>query len=226
MKEKVKELERYAVIGKIFPSLFHDILNPLSGFILYLNSQVISDSQMKEQMNLVSESSNKLMEFIKITQQFISNETNKITSVDRIVENVMKLMSVKSKHNNVKINFIRTSNILINSSPLFLYQILINLISNSIDAFEGLDKRNKYINVVIENKNKYIQIKVIDNGKGIDENDKVKIFKQFYTTKEHGTGTGLTNIKNIIENELYGNIKVESKIGIGTEFIINIPDLN
>lgn len=227
MNEQIRDLERYAVVGKIFPSLFHDILNPISGLMLYLS--IIKDQindETKEQMDLISESSDKIKDFIKIVQQFISSGVKETISIDTITQNVMKLMSVKAKYHNIKINFIRTTNIQINYPTLFLYQILINLISNSIDSFDGINREEKYINIIIENDEKGVQIKVVDNGKGISKENKSKIFKPFYTTKSSGTGTGLTNIKNIIENELGGYIKVDSEIDVGTQFTIIIPNSN
>ena len=70
-----------------------------------------------------------------------------------------------------------------------------------------------------------IEIKVEDNGKGIPQNIIDKIFQPFFTTKPtgQGTGLGLSLAYDIIVKEYYGTIKVESKEGEGTKFIISLP---
>jgi signal transduction histidine kinase len=70
-----------------------------------------------------------------------------------------------------------------------------------------------------------IEIKVIDNGKGIPQNVINKIFQPFFTTKPtgEGTGLGLSLTYDIITKQHNGTINVESKEGEGTTFIINLP---
>lgn len=104
--------------------------------------------------------------------------------------------------------------------PGKLNQVFVNLISNAIQAIE--DKGTITIRTSIENN--FIKISIKDTGKGISPEEKSKVFSPFYTTKEigKGTGLGLAISKNIID-EHNGTIEVNSKIGLGTEFIISLP---
>ena len=79
----------------------------------------------------------------------------------------------------------------------------------------------KIPNIVEKKKNNYLNIKIIDNGKGIDEEIKDKLFFPFYTTKKKGSGIGLFIVKKII-NDHQGNISIKSKNGL-TEVVINLP---
>lgn len=103
-------------------------------------------------------------------------------------------------------------------------QILFNLLSNAIK----FTKENGKICIKASKKNKNFIIKVTDNGIGIDAKDQAKIFEKFvqlettYTKKESSTGLGLTITKELVEMH-NGTIKVESKLGKGTSFIIEIP---
>jgi signal transduction histidine kinase len=67
-----------------------------------------------------------------------------------------------------------------------------------------------------------LEIAFKDSGMGIQKESLTQIFDPFYSTKATGTGLGLSIVCRILENHS-GGIKVESKLGEGTEFIINLP---
>lgn len=108
--------------------------------------------------------------------------------------------------------------------PNKLEQVFINILSNASDAID----KNGRISVATKISNKdgkeYAQISIKDNGQGMTEQIKKRIFEPFYTTKEVGSGTGLglAISHGIIENHK-GFIEVESKLGKGTTFNIYIP---
>ncbi|MBN2347731.1 MAG: PAS domain S-box protein [Bacteroidales bacterium] len=105
--------------------------------------------------------------------------------------------------------------------PGKLNQVLMNIISNAIDAIE--DKQG-IITVKTSVSSGWVSVSIRDTGKGINEKDKLKIFDPFFTTKEVGYGMGLgLAISYSIIQEHKGEIIVNSKIGKGTEFIIKIP---
>ena len=78
------------------------------------------------------------------------------------------------------------------------------------------------ISTSLSNSNKEMILKISDNGKGLPKVDLSKLCKPFYTTKEYGTGLGLSTCYRIIK-EHNGKISFESKIGKGTTFTIFIP---
>lgn len=106
-----------------------------------------------------------------------------------------------------------------------------NILVNAIDALENLfvkDKtKNKVLTINIQTRN--IQNRVLtsiaDNGYGIREENKQKIFYPFFTTKPvgQGTGLGLSIAYQIIAEKHYGTLRYISNLGQGTEFQIEIP---
>jgi signal transduction histidine kinase len=96
-----------------------------------------------------------------------------------------------------------------------------NLLVNAAHAIEG-DKGLIKIKTWADTSNIYVSVK--DNGCGIPENVKKKMFEPFFTTKEvgKGTGLGLSLAIDIIEKH-NGSIRVDSEVGVGTEFIITLP---
>jgi GAF domain-containing protein len=116
--------------------------------------------------------------------------------------------------------------------PAQLNQVFMNILSNSIDALE--EKFYKYeksakvtLNIEINTEviNDKVVIKIADNALGISEEVKNKIFDPFFTTKEIGKGTGLGLLicYQIIVEKHHGTIKCSSKVGEGTELVIELP---
>ena len=101
-------------------------------------------------------------------------------------------------------------------------QVLNNMISNAIQAYNG--KQNQKIDFTIDRKGNDIQFSIQDYGSGIPDSVQDKLFKEMITTKgKNGTGLGLFMSYSNIRAHFNGNITFESKEGFGTKFIISIP---
>lgn len=101
-----------------------------------------------------------------------------------------------------------------------LIRVFNNLIRNSIQAVEKDD--NVFVDIIVSHENQNYLIQVKDNGKGIPQNLKQRIFSPNFTTKTGGTGLGLAMVKNMIELS-GGTIWFESEFDNGTSFFISIP---
>ena len=99
-------------------------------------------------------------------------------------------------------------------------QVLINLITNSMYALEG--QNQTFIKILAFDNRSRVILHVEDNGKGIEEDILQKIFIPFYSTREEGSGIGLSFSKFIILQH-GGRIKVESEPLKGTKFMIDLP---
>lgn len=103
-----------------------------------------------------------------------------------------------------------------------LIQVIINLISNSIQAYNGKPNEKVYLTISADDSNVYISIK--DNGCGMSDEIKNKLFKEMITTKgKNGTGLGLYMSYSTIKGKFGGNIEFSSELNVGTTFIITIP---
>jgi len=104
------------------------------------------------------------------------------------------------------------------------WQVIMNVISNGIDAYEKVDtKKDRTVAISVVRQDESIIIKVHDSGGGIPPSKKDKIFEPFYSTKKGGIGVGLAITKRMIEKDFGGIIAVESKPKTGTVFTITIP---
>jgi signal transduction histidine kinase len=118
--------------------------------------------------------------------------------------------------------------------PGQLNQVFMNLLANAIDVFDEMAQTQSYasieanrqrIMIVTRVNKKSVQIKIEDNGKGMTESVKEKIFDHLFTTKEvgKGTGLGLSIARQIIAEKHGGALSVESIVGQGTTFTIILP---
>jgi signal transduction histidine kinase len=105
-----------------------------------------------------------------------------------------------------------------------LRRVVINLVGNAMDAVAASEREKKRILVAMgENlAGSEVWVRIEDNGPGMDEEQRDRIFNPFFTSKEHGTGLGLAIVKRIVEAH-GGSIELSSRIGAGTEFVLSFP---
>lgn len=114
--------------------------------------------------------------------------------------------------------------VVVKADEIHLNSIFSNLILNAKDALAECGKDQPEIKIGVEVVQDQFNISIQDNGPGIKEENLKEIFEPFFSTKPTtGTGLGLGIVKKLVQ--LYGGkIKVESKIGVGTTFIVTLPE--
>ena len=141
------------------------------------------------------------------------------TDINRELESTLNVVNNELKY---KASVIRNFNPLpiIQANPQQLNQVFVNILVNAAQAIE----KDGEIRIDTKQVNGYVQIRIGDNGCGISPQNLTRIFDPFFTTKEVGKGTGLgMNIAYNIIRKHKGTIEVESEVGKGTIFTINLP---
>ncbi len=158
--------------------------------------------------------------------QAVTLSENQSTSFD--IDELVKRVNILMKHElknalltlNIKINI--DKNTTLNGDITSLVQVINNMISNSIQAYNGTP--NKDIDLIVDKTGNNIVISVKDYGCGLPEGVKKKLFKEMITTKgKNGTGLGLFMSYSTIKAHFNGEITFESEKGKGTTFNIIIP---
>jgi len=108
--------------------------------------------------------------------------------------------------------------------PEQLRRVVINLVANAMDALEEGDVGAPRIEVSMgENlAGTEVWVRIVDNGQGIDDETRQRIFDPFYTSREDGTGLGLALCRKIVDGH-GGTIEVETRAGEGTTFVLTFP---
>jgi signal transduction histidine kinase len=201
-----KEKDAWINLMKV---ISHELLNsitPIRSICQNLEDLVAQDSLSPEDLEDVKYSVQTMLRRSDHLQKFVegyrklamlpSPKKEKI-ELQHLIENCILIMSPIFKKNNIEITNSVIQDYFINVDSQQTEQVLINLLTNSINALENKD--SKQISISAEAKNNRIFIRVTDNGKGIEKEIEDKIFLPFYTTRTEGAGIGLTLSKNIIE---------------------------
>ncbi len=235
LRNQIAEVENNT-LPVLAAGLAHEIKNPLAAIHLHLQlleNQIyaIENHQIKENLlKRIQVIKKEIMSLNKLLQEFIKiirseKRTLYLEELNDLIPSILSLLEPMAKKANVEIVF--QKGILpyrLEIDPIFIKQILINLIINSIQAFyidtDTTKKRKIQISVGIENEHPYLRVS--DNGPGIPEKYQKKVFEPFFTTKHEGSGLGLSLVKKMVE-EMNASIDFISKEGEGTIFTIYFP---
>lgn len=230
--EKINSLYRFAEFGRLSSGIFHDLMNPLTAVSLNLeqikaetNTKISSAKSYLSQALLATGRMESLIASIK--KQINQESVVSLFSLNQEIEQIIQILSYKARRAQVNLNFSASREIKLEGDAVKFGQIIINLLSNAIEACE--DTNTKEILINLENTDNIIKITVKDTGAGILPENLTRIFNPFFSTKSRsgrGFGIGLASTKGIVEKDFHGNINVESELNRGTVFIINIPKQN
>lgn len=235
---RTAELERNAKFGELSQGLFHDLMNPLSSLSLFvenMKTQPEYSNNTKEMLEKTITASRRMESFMNSIRHTTAEATdidNTSANLDEELGTVHDLLAYKARMAGVKIIINRFDSIIININPFRLHQLLLNTISNALDACVASLERyeQSQIEGILEisaSRNiKEIRIIIEDNGCGIPKDKIEEIFDHPFTTKSKGTGIGLTTVKKIVDEELHGTISIVSKEDVGTTCTIIIPQLD
>ena len=163
-----------------------------------------------------------------IIQQLLAHSNSAVPSsglfsVNQLVEKVLDYLSSTLQHEKIEVQLSLQENLpLLSGYSDQLEQVIIHLFLNSIDAMHG--KENGVLQISTSERDSNVELKVIDNGCGIPQENLTKIFDPFFTTKEFGSGTGLglSAVSSIVKSH-GGKINVNSRPASGTTFAVSLP---
>ncbi len=219
-EEEKKEKERYREISAFTSGVAHEIKNPLNSISLIF--ELLKKKAPPYLQQEVGEGKEEIQKISRIIDQFASSlrplKLSKETFLlEEVVSSVREALVKESDKAEVEIRYLESSAIGLKADKGLMNQALHNLLSNSIEASSG-----GVISIKAQQKKKTAIIKIEDSGRGIAEEDKQHIFEPFFSRKKKGLGIGLYLTKKIVEAH-EGKIEVQSKIGQGTTFLLQIP---
>ncbi len=153
-----------------------------------------------------------------------TSEQKREINVKQYLEEILLSTHSKFKRTDIDINILCDDDIMLNSYPGALSQVITNLLLNSLyHGFENIQIGE--IDILVSKVEDYIVINYSDTGCGIPEEYINKIFNPFFTTKrgKGGSGLGLSIVYNLVTSALGGEVDCHSQTGIGTDFIIKLP---
>lgn len=222
---KLAKSEREQAWREMAKQIAHEIKNPLTPMRLstqnFQRKFDINDPEIYTKVNEFSHSLIQQIDSMSAIASAFSNfakmpvQKNERLNVIEVVKYTTQIFSENYIHFSSKKEMI-----MVDWDKSQLIRIVTNLIKNSIQALKN--KENKKIEVTVIDEPNTIVISVADNGKGISEEDKQKVFEPKFTTKSSGMGLGLAIVKNIVET-YNGTVSFTSEVNVGTLFKIKIP---
>ncbi|NLF88974.1 PAS domain-containing protein [Candidatus Bathyarchaeota archaeon] len=223
---QLKDKERLAAIGQTASMVGHDIRNPLQSIVseLYLAREELEGlpegaarNALKDSVQMIEEQTFYINKIVADLQDFTKPLTPKpqpIELASTIKESLLSIVIPQS----TAVNLDLRDKIKIYSDPLYLKRILVNLVSNALQAMPNGGK----LTIRTDYTDEHVSIAVKDTGPGIPDDVKPNIFQPLFTTKAKGQGLGLAVVKRLTE-ALKGTATFESQPGDGTSFIVKVP---
>ncbi|WP_242634658.1 ATP-binding protein [Bacillus timonensis] len=223
LQRELRRSEKMNVISQLAASVAHEVRNPLTTVNGFLQLIIRDDNITEKQRNYIDITLSELNRAQSIINDYLSlaKPNNSSTQLINISEELAKTVELMTSYTNIQNIEVETSIeklLFINGNKDEIKQVLINIIKNAIEAIGN----DGMLMIEAFSKENNITVKITDNGPGMTKEQLSKIGTPFYSTKDKGTGVGLTICFQIIE-QLKGSIEVESAIGKGTTFIIKLP---
>ncbi len=247
-QRKLAEQEKMASLGSLVSGVAHEINTPLGVAITassYLtqtadelfklfNSGTLTKKDFSDAMSelvetnmMVSKNLERAAALVKSFKMVAVDQTNEdVRSFDikDYIESVLLSLAPKFKRTTHQVIIEAPENLMVNSSPGALSQVLTNLLMNSlIHGFE--DRQNGVVRIVIRQIDDLIHLDYFDNGKGVDPSIRDRIFDPFVTTARHkgGSGLGTHIVYNLVHQVLGGSLSLMGDTKQGVHFAIEFP---
>lgn len=219
---------RLQTIGELAGGVCHQINNPLAiivGRSMILRSQlkqILPDgSELFKELDIIDQTSQRVSGILKALRVYAKDMGQDVTESDlhELIEDTLTLIKPKFKLNDITLKYEKKSDTILKINKNQISQVLLDLLTNAIEAMEESPVRKVEIDVKDTSKN--VTITVTDTGKGIKREDQFRIFEAFFTTKSRHFGVGLSNALNFL-NQHKGEISLLKREG-PTTFKMVLP---
>lgn len=226
LEDQLRHADRLATIGQLAAGVAHELNEPLStilGFAQLIKKNAILQDQSEHDIEKIVKAALHAREVVKKLVTFAKQTPpkNELINLNTIIRDGLYFFESRLKKGDIELVSKFAEDLPeIMADPSQLYQVIINLVVNALQA---MPKGGKIIISTIQGDD-YVSLKIEDTGTGMSEETMEKLFIPFFTTKDigEGTGLGLAVVHGIITAH-NGSIEVSSKIGKGSSFEIRLP---
>ncbi len=237
-KEKTLEQKRHLIqMGELTGRIAHGVNTPLgliSGSLELLLTETRKDNKIRKQLEKIDQYVQRAIGTVRDVLDFSRQSLSEVrpVSFSRILRAAVAAVQPRLKKSGGRLILDADDDLpQILGYPEGIFQVVLNLLENAVDSIPPgglitLSAHFQYRQVRLSEQDRRGEIKIVvcDTGKGIPSGELKRIFEPFYSTKEFGKGTGLglAIVKRVVEDH-GGVIKVESRLGEGTTFILLFP---
>lgn len=245
--EQMAQLYRFAEFGKLSAGLFHDLVSPLTALSIGMErlrrgndalrrnadqiGRTIGTGPVSESVELVEHvvrSMRRLESMVTSVQRQLSRtERHEVFLASSEIRDIVDMLAHRARTARVALRYHAVvPEPVLTGDPMQFAQIVLNLVSNAIDACADVPEgQPRSVLVEFTDVDTMLQLRVIDSGCGIPAHHHARIFEPFFSTKEQGRGLGLglSLARRLVEKKFGGTIAVESAPYQGTTFTVYLP---
>ena len=215
-------------------NLSHELRTPVS--VIKANSETLLDGALDDKKDAktfskaILHNANRLSEMVTSLIDLSRIEYGELKLVIKdivlndVVDSVLLAFKNKAKRKNINLKFERSSSISVKADTQAVERILNNLLDNAFKYSPDYSE----VELRIRKQGEFVKISVLDSGEGVSDEDQRLVFKRFYRTAaarantQQGSGLGLAIVRNLVNN-LHGEVGVDSRLGVGSEFWFTLP---
>jgi two-component system, sporulation sensor kinase E len=220
-EERLRRTDKLSVVGELSASVAHEIRNPLTSLKGLVQLLQMEDEKHQLYYQIMIDELNRINHIVSELLLLAKPQQIKYTKADMqiILHDVISLLKTEASLHNIQIEFqVQSHPLMIECEPNQLKQLFINILKNAIEASSAGD----VVNITLQSADNNVTVVVKDQGVGISKELLERIGEPFYSSKEKGTGLGMTVSFKIVQSH-NGTIKFKSEPDVGTEVIVQLP---
>lgn len=223
--------ERLSALGTLVAGVAHEINNPLTYIIgnLEIAELVLDELPPSEQKDELvrqiktalagSQRISRITRSLKTVARQESTTSHRRIELGALARDVLALARVGTA-DHIDLHVVETgADVSVLGDASQLHQVVLNLARNAAEALGG---RAGTVSIAVERAETHAELRVMDDGPGIDPAVQPRLFTPFYTTKPDGTGLGLSIVHSIVRSH-GGEVRLESTLGQGTTVVVRLP---
>ena len=224
LEAQLHQAERLAALGEMVAAVSHEIKNPLG--IIRSTAELLggmpnTDEAQKRLSSIITEESTRLNRIVTEFLDFARPQVPSLAPCDlkEILEKNLTFLGPELEKMEVTVQHnLNGRSLTLMADHGLLYRAFLNILINAYQAVQGGGR----IDVTVQEASENFYVEIEDSGSGISLENMNRIFNPFFTTKEKGSGLGLSIVKKIVEGH-GGSIRIESAEGKGTKVKISLP---
>ena len=224
---RLREAERRAAVGDLARQINHDVKNglaPIRHVLRHLGQ--VAEREPENLAAIYQERSSTLASSIDYLDTLARNYAKLSPTLDRgrtDVNAVIRDIAQSIPAGSVQVETRLAASLpQVQSDSIVLRRILENLVTNGLDAMHGLPGSLVMLSEKVDIAPPRVRVCIADSGRGMSREELDRAFDDFYTTKDGGTGLGLSVVRRLV-SDLGGTLRVETMPGQGSRFIIELP---
>jgi two-component system, sporulation sensor kinase E len=220
-EERLRRTDKLSVVGELSASVAHEIRNPLTSLKGLVQLLQMEDEKHQLYYQIMIDELNRINHIVSELLLLAKPQQIKYTEADLqvILHDVISLLKTEASLHNIQIEFeVQDHHVMLECEPNQLKQLFINIVKNAIEASSS----ENVVLISLQSSDNHVTVRVKDEGIGISKELMERIGEPFYSSKEKGTGLGMTVSFKIVQSH-NGTIKFNSEPEKGTEVIVQLP---